>query len=71
MYELSSAGIECFDMWTRSGRYCGIVAQCKDGAHRLYWNSNATRGSARRFATRQEAVEFMHNRRVKKGLPTT
>lgn len=67
IYRLEGAGIEAYDIFTRSGRYAGIVIQKKDGKHILYWNSNCTRGSARRFATRDEALEFMHKRRVSKG----
>ena len=66
IYELSSAGIECFDIFTKRGAYAGLVAKKRDG-YVLYWNGNATRGSKRKFATMQDALEFMHQRRVKKG----
>jgi hypothetical protein len=67
MYQLHSAGIEAFDIFTKSGRFAGIVVQKPAGHHVLYWDSNASRGSARKFPTRQDALEFMHQRRVKKG----
>ena len=46
IYELSSAGIECFDIFTKRGAYAGLVAKKRDV---------------------QQALEFMHQRRVKKG----
>ena len=66
MYELSWAGIECFDIFTKRGAYAGLVAKKRDG-YVLYWNSNATRGSKRKFTSIQQALEFMHQRRIKKG----
>ncbi len=66
MYSLTSAGIECFDIWSRKGAYAGLIAKKKSG-YVLYWNGNATRGSKRVFATINDALEFMHQRRVKKG----
>lgn len=71
MYYLDWAGIEAFEIWTKSNRFCGVVAQHPTkGHHTLYWNSTATRGSKRKFKTRQEAIEFMHQRRIKKGWST-
>ena len=67
MYQLEAAGIEAFDITTKSGAYAGIVVQRKDGTHALYWDSNCSRGSSRKFATRMAALDFMHQRRVAKG----
>lgn len=66
MYALHSAGIECFDIWSKKGAYAGVVAKKRNG-YVLYWNGNCTRGSKRLFSTINDALEFMHQRRVKKG----
>jgi hypothetical protein len=66
MYQIDSAGIECFDVRTKSGAYCGIVVKRPRGWV-WFWNSTATRGSKRLFNSVSDAIEFMHNRRVSKG----
>lgn len=67
MFSLTSAGINCFDLHTRRGGYCGIIAQTNRGSWRVFFNSNATVGSKRLFATAEAAIKFIHDRRVKKG----
>ncbi len=70
MYELSFAGIGAYDIFSKSGRFCGVMARDSKG-YKLYWNSSCSRGSKRRFQTQEAALDFLHNRRVSKGLPTT
>ena len=69
-YRLENAGCykgrESFDITTKGGAYCGIIADAADGTVRLYFNSTATKGSKRKFASRLDALEFMHQRREKR-----
>ena len=71
-YELSNAGCykgrESFDVFTRSGAYAGIISDAADGTVRVYFNSSATKGSKRKFADRMAALEFIHQRRIKRGM---
>lgn len=67
MYELTLAGIDAHDIFSKSGRFCGILARDHRG-YKLYWNSSCTKGSKRRFSNAESAIEFMHNRRLSKGL---
>jgi hypothetical protein len=71
MYQLFEAGREAFDVFTKSNRFACVLVRQPKGHWSLYWNSNATRGSARKFATAPAAIEFMHARRVAKGWKTT
>lgn len=70
MYFLEEVGPEAFEVWTKSNRFACLVVQKPGGHHVLRWNTAGTRGSSRKFATRQDAIEFMHQRRVKKGFST-
>lgn len=70
MYQLIEAGIEAFDVYTKSNRFAGMLVRKPKGHWALYWNSNASRGSSRKFSTAVDAIEFMHQRRVSKGLKT-
>ena len=70
MYQLIECGKEAFDVFTKSNRFACILIRKPKGHWVLYWNTNATRGSARKFATAIEAIDFMHNRRSNKGLKT-
>lgn len=67
MYQLIEAGKEAFDVFTKSNRFAGLLVRQPKGHWALYWNSNATRGSARKFPSATAAIEFMHSRRVSKG----
>lgn len=69
MWMLDSAGIEAFDVTAKSGAYRGLVVRKPKGYWIVYFNSNATRGSARKFPTINAALDFMVERRAKKGLP--
>lgn len=72
IYQLDIAGHYqgrfSFDVRTQGGAYAGIISDAADGTVRVYFNSNATRGSKRKFADRQSALEFIHQRREKRGL---
>lgn len=72
IYQLDIAGHYkgrmSFDVRTKSGAYAGLIADTAKGQVRVYFNSNATRGSARRFDDRQAALEFIHQRREKRGF---
>lgn len=69
MWILQGAGIEAFDVTAKSGAYRGLIVRKPKGHWMVYFDSNATRGSARKFPTIQAALEFMVERRAKKGLP--
>jgi hypothetical protein len=57
-----------FDVRTSTGAYAGLISEnYKTGAVRVYFNSNATRGSARMFTSIQEAAGYIIERRIKKG----
>ena len=59
---------QSFEVRTQGGAFAGIVSErFKTGACKVWFNSTATRGSARKFSSVQEAVNFIHARRVKKG----
>lgn len=71
IYRLESAGYykgrESFDVTTPKGAYRGIIADAADGTIRVYFNSSATKGSKRKFASRSDALQFIQERRIKKG----
>jgi len=67
MFSLEYAGINAFDVKTRRGAFCGIIAQSKQGDWRVFFNMTATKGSQRRFPSAQDAIRFIYDRRVKKG----
>ncbi len=59
---------QSFDVRTKGGAFAGVVSErFKTGDVKVYFNGSATRGSARKFASVQEAINFIHARRVKKG----
>jgi hypothetical protein len=67
MFALSHAGINCFDITTRRGAFCGIVAQTNKGDWKVFFNMTATKGSQRRFPSIEAAIQFVYDRRIKKG----
>lgn len=67
MFSLDHAGINAFDVTTRRGAFCGIIAQSKQGDWRVFFNMTATKGSARKFPSPEAAISFIRDRRVKKG----
>lgn len=66
IYQLIEAGIESFDVYTREGRFAGLIASRPDGTFRHYYNSNATRFSQRKFASVADALENIHARRERR-----
>lgn len=50
-----------------TGQFAGIVSERYGKSVRVWFNGSATRGSQRKFASVDEAVKFIHDRRVKKG----
>lgn len=56
-----------FDVKTRGGAFAGIISEHYGKYVRVYFNSNATRGSARKFKSIPEAVDYIIARRIKKG----
>ena len=68
MFSLDYAGPNSFDVRTKNGGYAGLIcSQPVRGDFKVYFDSNANRGSVRRFSTVQDAVQFIYDRRVKKG----
>jgi hypothetical protein len=67
MFSLTEAGINAFDLHTRRGAFCGVIAQNKAGDWRVFFNMTATKGSQRRFESPEAAVAFIRDRRIKKG----
>jgi hypothetical protein len=67
MFELSNAGIDSHDVFTRTGKFAGVIASSPRGHYSVYFDSNCVRGSARKFATTLDAVEYIYQRRMKKG----
>lgn len=67
MWMLDGCGIEAFDVTAKSGAYRGLVVRKPKGHWVVYFDSNATRGSARKFGSIDAALDFMADRRAKKG----
>ena len=73
IYQLEIAGSVgqniSYDVRTKNMAYCGIVAWKGDkGFAKVYFNSNATKGSARKFPSIDAALDFIHTRRERKGM---
>lgn len=66
MFSMDWAGINCFDLTTKHGAYAGLIIGKKDH-WRVYFDGNATKGSAKKFATAHDAMEYLVQRRLKKG----
>lgn len=71
MFELSGAGGnkdgQSFDVFTKAGKFAGLVVESYTRGVRVYFDGNATRGSKRVFASVHDALGFIHDRRIKKG----
>ena len=72
LYQLDIAGSYkgrvSYDVRTRGGAYAGIIAEQAAGHCKVYFNSDATLGSARKFASIEDALNFIHQRREKRGM---
>lgn len=65
---LTPAGIKSYDVHTARGAFAGVIAwNQKRDDYGVYFNSTCTRGSKRRFESVEDAVEFIRQRRIKKG----
>lgn len=73
IYWLEIAGAQgkdiAYDVRTKSNAYAGIISwKGENGFAKVYFNSNATRGSTRKFPSIEAALEFIHARREKRGM---
>ena len=50
-----------------TNQFVGIVSERYGKFVKVWFNASATRGSSRKFASVDEAVKFIHDRRVKRG----
>lgn len=71
MFELVGAGGskdgQAFDLFTSKGKFAGLIAETYGKGVRVYFDSNASKGSARNFKDVPAALDFIHDRRIKKG----
>ena len=73
MFSIENSGFiknvgQSFEVSTRSGAFAGIISESfKTGAVKVWFNTTATKGSARKFASINEALSFIYSRRVSKG----
>lgn len=57
-----------YEVRTNKGGFAGIVSHnFKNDRIRVWFNSNATRGSAKKFASIEDALDYIYNRRINKG----
>ena len=63
-YSLSNAGIDCWDVFTKTGRFAGLIVARKDGTFRHFYNGNGTKGSARKFPNINDALDNITKRRA-------
>jgi len=57
-----------YDVSIKDGRFVGVIVDnLGKGFVRVYFNSNATRGSKRKFDSIPAALDYIYDRRVKKG----
>ena len=54
----------------KTGQFVGIITERFGKPFKVWFNANATRGSLRKFQTMDDAVAFIHNRRIQRGWPT-
>ena len=64
VYSLNNAGIECWDVFTKTGRFAGLIVTKKDGTLRHYYNSECTKGSSRKFSTINDALDNISKRQA-------
>jgi len=63
IFSLECAGIKCWDVYTRNGRYAGLIVTRQDGTLRHYYNTNGTKGSSRKLKNIEEALDSIRARR--------
>lgn len=64
IYSLESAGIEAWDIFTKEGRFAGLIVAKPDGTFRHRYNGTGSKGSAKRFRSIGEALENIDRRRA-------
>lgn len=64
IFSLDSAGIEAWDVFAKNNRFAALIVTKPDGSFRHYYNSNGTKGSARKFKSIEEALENVVKRRA-------
>lgn len=62
---LEGAGIECWDVFTKQGRFAALIVTKPDGTLRHYYNGNGTKGSARKFRSFGEVFANIDKRRAR------
>lgn len=67
MFNMTSAGINAFDLHTAARAYVGTICQTAKGDWKVFFNMTATKGSQRRFPSADAAMTFIRDRRVSKG----
>lgn len=71
MFELVNAGGDkngrAFDIFTSKGKFAGMITEVYGKKITVYFDSNASKGSKRNFATIQAALDFIFSRRISKG----
>ena len=60
---LELAGVDAWDVFTRDGRFAGLLVTKKDGTIRHRYNSTGSRGSSKKFLTIDDAVDSIIKRR--------
>lgn len=70
LYEIDWAGNEAFDIFVKTGLttgwHVGIISKQKDGTWKHFYNPTATKSSKKKFSTFNDALENLHNRRMKR-----
>lgn len=71
MFELVGAGGnkdgQAFDLFTSKGKFAGLIAETYGKGVKVYFDSNASKGSKRVFKDINDALNFIYARRIKKG----
>ena len=71
-YQVETAGYvqdlgQSFEIRTKNGAFTGIISErFKTGLFKVWFNSSATRGSARKFRSFEDALNFIHERRTQR-----
>ena len=63
IFSLECVGIECWDVYTKAGRFVGLIVTKPDGTLRHRYNSTGSKGSARKFNSIDEVFKNIDRRR--------
>lgn len=66
IYALEIAGPGAFDVFTKEGRFAGLLVTKADGTVRHRYNDTGSKGSAKKFPSLAAALENIHTRRMKR-----